>query len=207
MKAKFIFIFLLTIIFFGCVKSDDTNTLISIDRKLNSGQYDDAIQEGEKYVQDYPGSYKGWNLLGWAYLKTDNLKKAEQCFSKSISINDKSDNAYVGKGVLYRKMNRLDQAKQSYLKAISIVPRNAEAYSSMLVIELMEGNDKKAVEYGEKAWAIRKDLPSIPANLAIAYHYLGEPEKRDEFYKLAEDLGYHNMQAIEDIINGKTSIR
>jgi len=207
MKGKFIFIFFLTTIFFGCVKSEDTNKLISIDRKINGGQYDYAIEEGEKYVQDYPGSYKGWNLLGWAYLKTDQLNKADQCFSKSISINDKWDNAYVGKGALYRKLNRLDEAKENYLKAISIVPRNAEAFSSMLVIELMEGNNKKAVEYGEKAWAIRKDLPVIPANLAIAYHYLGEPEKRDEFYKLAKDLGYHNLQAIEDMISGKTSIR
>lgn len=207
MKARIIFILLFTIVLFGCSKSEETNKLISLDSKLNSGQYDYVVQEGEKYVQNYPGSYRGWNLLGWAYLKTDQLKKAEQCFSKSISINDKSDNAYVGKGALYRKIDRLDKAKQNYLKAISIVPRNAEAFSSLLVIELMEGNDKKAVEYGEKAWAIRKDLPNIPANLAIAYHYLGEPEKRDKFYKLAKNLGYHNLQAIEDMINGKTSIR
>jgi len=207
MKATVISILFLGIVLFGCSKSEDTKKLISIDHKMNSGQYDYVIQESEKYVQNYPNSFKGWNLLGWAYLKTDQLQKAEQCFNKAININDKCDNAYVGKGVLYRKMGKLDKARQSYLKATSLVPDNAEAFSSLLVIELMDGNDKKAVEYGEKAWALRKNLPSIPANLTIAYHYLGDLKERDKFYKHAKDLGYHNLQAIEDIINGKSSIR
>jgi hypothetical protein len=75
------------------------------------------------------------------------------------------------------------------------------------VIELVEGNDAKAVEYGERAWALRKDLPSIPANLAIAYHYLGNPKKRKEFYGHAKRAGYPDLQALDDIISGKTSIR
>jgi len=206
-RTKAVLILFFAAIFFGCSESENTKKLMSIDLKMNSGQYEDVIREGDKYVKSYPGSFKGWNLLGWAYLKTDQLEKAEQCFSQSININDKWDNAYVGKGVVYRKMGKLEKAKQSYLKATSLVPDNAEAFSSLLVIELMNGNDKKAVEYGQKAWALRKDLPSIPANLAIAYHYSGDPKKRDEFFNLAKNLGYHNLQAIEDIINGKTSIR
>lgn len=207
MKVKLILMSFLIVTLFSCSNSDDTKDLMSIDRKMNNGQYEEVIQEGNKYVKNYPKSFKGWNQLGWAYLKTDQLENAEQCFNKSIAINEKWDNAYVGKGVLYRKIGNLDKAKQNYLKAIELVPDNAEAFSSLLVIELMEGNDKKAVEYGERAWKLRKDLPSIPANLAVAYHYLGDLKKRDEFFNLADELGYHNVQAIEDIFNGKTSIR
>jgi tetratricopeptide (TPR) repeat protein len=207
MKAKVIFILFIGVMLFGCSKSEDMDTFVSIDRKMNSGQYEYVIQETEKYIQDYPDSFKGWNLLGWAYLKMDQLQKAEECFTRSININDKWDNAYVGKGVLYRKMGKLDKARQSYLKATSLVPDNAEAFSSLLVVELLDGNNKEAVEYGEKAWALRKNLPSIPANLSIAYHYLGDFTKRDEFYKHAKELGYHNLQAIDDIIDGRTTIK
>lgn len=207
MKIKLILILFLVVTLFSCSVSDDTKKLMSIDQKMNNGQYAEAIQESNKYVQNYPKSFKGWNLLGWAYLKTDQLEKAEQCFNKSIIINEKWDNAYVGKGVLYRKIGNSNKSKQSYLKAIELVPDNAEAFSSLLVIELMEGNDKKAVEYGEHAWKLRKNYPSIPANLAVAYHYLGNLKKRDEFFNLADKLGYHNMQALEDIFNGKASIR
>jgi tetratricopeptide (TPR) repeat protein len=207
LKAKTLLILFLGVLLFGCSESEDTKRLLSIDHKMNNGQYDIVIREGQKYVQDYPNSFKGWNQLGWAYLKTDQLQEAEQCFNRSININDSWDNAYVGRGGLYRKMGKLHEARINYQKAISLLPDNAEAFSSLLVIELMDGNDEKAVEYGEKAWALRKDLPSIPANLAIAYHYLDNPKKRDEFYRYAKNLGYHNLQSIDAIIEGNASVK
>lgn len=207
MKIKILFVLYLVIFLFSCSEVEDTEKLISIDRMVSNGEYSNAIEECKKYLKSYPESFKGWNLLGWVYLKTDRIREAEQTFNKSISINDKWDNAYVGKGVIYRKMGDLDKARQNYLKAISLVSNNAEAFSSLLVIELKDGNDKKAVEYGEKAWKLRKNLPSIPANLAIAYHYLGDFKKRDKFYKIAENIGYHKMHGLEDIINNKVSIR
>jgi Flp pilus assembly protein TadD len=139
-------------------------------------------------------------------LKTDQVDKANECFDKSLSINPRWDNAHVGKGAAYRKSGDNDNARKSYLKAIDIVPNNAEAFSSLVVIELLEGNHKKAVEYGEKGWALRKDLPIIPANLAIAYHYLGDYSRRDQYYKQAKRLGYHNLQTLKDIMDGKASI-
>ena len=111
------------------------------------------------------------------------------------------------KGATYRSLGDNENARKSYLEAIRILPENAEAYSSLLVIELLEGNDEKAVEYGEKAWGYRKDLAGIPANLSVAYHYLGEPDKRDYFYKEAEKLGYHRLETLVDIFEGRSGLR
>ncbi len=207
MKTNIVLVLVLGVIMLGCSGSEDSSKLIEIDRLMNSGQYAPAVQKSEKYVQDYPESYKGWAILGWACLKNDQSQKAEECFDKSISLNEKWDNAYVGKGVLFRRQGKLDLARQSYLKATSLVPDNAEAFSSLVVIELIEGNDAKAVEYGEKAWALRKDYPSIPANLAIAYHYLGNLQKREEFYQHAQRLGYHDLQTVQNIFSGKAGLR
>jgi len=143
--------------------SEDAGRLARIDRKFNEGDFDYTVRECSKYVEAYPGSFKGWGLLGWAYVKTDQLEKAQESFDKSLSLNPKWDNAHVGRGAMHRKKGDNNNARKSYLEAIKIVPDNAEAYCSLVVIELMESNDKKAVEYGEKAWSLRKDLPSIPA--------------------------------------------
>ena len=61
-------------------------------------------------------------------------------------------------------------------------------------------------EIVEKAWDLRKDLGSIPANLAIVYHYLGEEEKKQLYYKEAKDLGYHSMEAVDQIFDGSLSV-
>lgn len=207
MRIKVIAILLIGAVLLGCSKTDDVKRLVQIDRKLNSEQYENVIQESKEYLQEYPDSCRGWNILGWAYLNADKLEDAEKSFNKAITIDEKWDNAYVGKGVLYRKKGQLDKARENYLKAVELVPDNAEAFSSLLVIELMAKNDKKAVEFGEKAWKLRKDLPSIPANLAVAYHYLGDHKKRDEFFKHASEAGYNNLQGIKDIFSGKSSLR
>lgn len=207
MPLKYLALFLIIMSVLGCSDSEDTKKLLEIDRLMNGGRYAQAVAESKKYVARFPQSFKGWSILGWACLKNGQAENAEECFDKALSINEKWDNAYVGKGVLYRQQGQLDLARQSYLKAISLVPDNAEVFSSLVVIELIEGNDEKAVEYGEKAWALRKDYPSIPANLAIAYHYQGNRQKRDEFYQHARRLGYHDLQAIQDIFSGKVGIR
>lgn len=186
---------------------DDIQRLNRLDRRLGAGEFDYALAECTKYVQEYPRSFRGWTLLGWAYARTDELEKADECFDKSLEINPEWDNAHVGKGAVYRKQGDVENARKSYLAAIAILPENAEAYASLLVIELMEGNDQRAVEYGERAWELRQDDPTIAANLAVAYHYAGDLPKRDEFYRHAERLGYHRLETIQEIFDGTISIR
>ncbi len=188
-------------------QSDDLQRVELMDQRFNAGDFEYVVEEGTKYVQEYPNSLQGWSLLGWGCVKTDDFERAQQCFDKTLELNPKWDNAFVGKGVIFRKQGDNENARKSYLQAIALVPDNAEAFSSLLVIELMEGNDDKAIEYGEKAWKLRKDEGSIPANLAVAYHYSGNTEQRDKYYKAAEQLNYRNLGSLQDIFDGTISIR
>jgi tetratricopeptide (TPR) repeat protein len=128
MRTRATAVLLLVAASFGCANSEDVTRLTAIDRALDRGQYERVIREATEYLEDYPNSYLCWNLLGWGYLKTEHLEEAEQCFDTVLRINDRWDNAYVGKGVLYRKTDELDKARESYAKAISLAPDNAEAF-------------------------------------------------------------------------------
>ncbi len=86
------------------------------------------------------------------------------------------------------------------------MPQNPEALSSLLVIELIDGRYDEAVALGERAWQRNKVLASIPANLCIAYHYQGNPTKRDHYYQKAKDLKYAKMTALDDVIAGRSII-
>ncbi len=188
-------------------KANERARLLKINSSFTKGEVDYALTEARKFVQEYPRSDQGWSLLGWIYLKKDDLTNAEECFDKALSINPRWDNAHVGKGAMYRKLGDNAKARESYLKAIDIVPNNAEAYGSLLVIELLEGNNKMAVAYGEKAWALRKDYATIAANLSVAYHYVGDHSKRDQFYREAERLKYDNLENLREIFAGRRSLQ
>lgn len=202
-----IILLVISITFTGCSRKDNLAQLLKLDEALQNGQNEQVISDASKYLEKYPESFKGWNIVGWAYLDEDNLEEAEKCFDKAISINNKADNAYVGKGVLYRKTGELDKARECYLQSISITEENPEAYSSLAVIEMMEDNNEKAVEYGEKAWKLRKDSATIAANLSVAYHYTGNLEKRDDYYEHASDLGYDKLETLKEIFDGKATIK
>jgi len=185
----------------------DESELLAVDALFLQGDYEAAMKKGAAYVDAHPASFKAWSQLGWAHLKLDHLEEARTCLGKAIELEPTWDNAYVGLGVLCRMQGDLDGARDNYGRALVLVPDNAQALSSLLVIELMEGNDGKAIEYGERAWAICRDDPTIAANLAIAYHYAGNVEKRGLFFNHARRLGYRNTAGLQDIFDGKTSIR
>ena len=186
--------------------NDHLKTMEEIDSAFNQGRYDFVVKHARSYIDEYPESGQAWLVLGWAYLKQDNIEKAKECFEAALSIDSSSDNAHVGLGVVHRRCGRNELARESYKEAIRLCPENPEAFSSILVIELIEGRYDEAITYGETAWQLRKDLASVPANLCIAYHYKGNTSQRDYFYKKAEELKYRNMDALDDIIAGRTTI-
>lgn len=201
-QSKSLILLVVFVFLSGCtggVSEDDQDRLLKINDGLLERDFEYAVPEAEAYTRDYPESPSGWCLLGWIYAKSDSLQEAQTCFDKTIALDAEWDNAYVGKGVVFRKLGDNKNAKRCYLKAIEIYPENAEAFSSLLVIEIVNGDYKKAIEYGEKSWSLRKDSATIAANLSLSYHYIGDNNKRDEYFKHAQHLKYHNLETLQDI--------
>lgn len=180
----------------------DLAKIQSINSSFETGDYEAARNEVESYTEKYPECHQGWRLYGWSHAKLNELEEAAVGFNKAIELNPQADNAYVGLGVVKRKKGDLSGAREAYAEAIKIAPKNAEAFSSLLVIEIIDKDYRKAVEYGERSWALRKDLASIPANLAVAYHFLGNDEKKFYFYNEAKKLRYHLIENIDEIFEG-----
>ncbi len=190
------------------VPDDDTARLMEFEEMLNKGAFTQLIKEMPAYLEKHENSYQGHNLLGWAYLKTDAYDDAMKHFEKSVEINPKWDNGFVGQGAVWRARGDLDKASAAYHKAIELVPSNPEAYGSLVVVEIKRGDMKEAVKMGEKAWALSdKTDPTLASNLCIAYHYDGQETKRDEMYGKAKELGYLNMATLDQIIAGEIDVR
>ena len=194
----------------GCHSFDESvehsKKTVALDTLLKEGRAKEAVATGEAFVAAYPSDYRGWSMLGWAYLKTGRAKDAGQCFDTAVRINDSWDNAYVGRGAVYREMGELDSAIAQYEKAIALEPNNAEAFASLLVIELMRGNGKEAVAYGEMAWRLRKDHPAIAANLAFAYQLVGNRDKRNWFAKRALEMHYADRDPLVKLMAAKPPV-
>jgi Flp pilus assembly protein TadD len=134
------------------------------------------------------------------------LDEASRCFDQAITLNPKADNAYVGKGSVARKRNDIPAARAQYTKALEILPNDPQALSSMVAIEIIEGNYAEAVRYGEAAWKQDQSSATIAANLSVAYHYIGDIAARDRYFQHARKLEYALLGDLEDIFAGRSHI-
>jgi tetratricopeptide (TPR) repeat protein len=171
------------------------------------GHSERAITQLKAYVQAYPQDDLAWTILGNAYQDVDRLDNAQQAYESALAANPRQFKAITGQGILHRKRGEYDAAMQAYQQALAIDPAYAQAYSSMTAIALKRHEDEKALEYASKGYDLDQSNPVIAANLALAYHYNNDIDNRDKFTRIAERLGYHNMDTLHEIYSGESTIR
>ncbi len=96
-----------------------------------------------------------------------------------------------------------DQAYDYYQKALHYDSTDGHVYGSLVTIDLRRGNFDEAVRNGELAIQYEPNDPLMYANLALAYHYAGDLDKRDSTAATAEAMGYHRIDSLYAIIAGE----
>lgn len=76
-----------------------------------------ALVLAQKAAKEHPQEAMGENLLGWAYLYNNELKKAEDHLKYAQGLNPDLDATYLNFGMLYEKQNQLEKALKFYEKA------------------------------------------------------------------------------------------
>lgn len=73
-----------------------------------------------------------------------------------------------------------EQALAYYQQVIDLEPGFAPAYTSMAMIELEKNHDEEALRLAKKAYEMDFSNARVVANLAIAHHYSGNYNQRDQ---------------------------
>lgn len=171
------------------------------------GDLDRALSELDSYLNRYPQDDLAWTIKG-NLLEDKNLDgDAESAYQEALRLNPENFQATNALGVIHRKKGDYDRAMEFYQKALELEPGYAQAYSSIAIIELKRENDERALEFAKKGYANDPEDPVIAANLAVVYHYNNMFEERDKFTRIAEELGYQNIDSLAQIYNGSITVR
>jgi tetratricopeptide (TPR) repeat protein len=166
-----------------------------------------AVEELKRYLSHQEDDDLGWTILAHAYVDRGMYTEAEKAYTVALELNGDRFEALTGMGILARKTGDSRNAFHCYLKALHLNPGYAPAYSSLAVLELQRGRDASALEYALKAFRLDPLDPTINANLAVAYHYLGKTVERDASAGKAEALGYPDMAKVWKIFSGELTVR
>ncbi len=180
--------------------------LDAAEKLFREGNYEAALKGAENHLKHAPKSLQATTLKAWCLMKLDREEEAKPLIEHALRKEPDNVDTLVAMGVYYRITEDYDQAVRYYEQALEIDPDYAQALTSVLVVALLNGEIGKAVTYGERAWKNDHYDPVVAANLAVAYHYAGNFEKRDSFTKKAEKLGYNSLDTLEQIYNGEIII-
>ena len=88
-------------------------------------------------------------------------------------------------GDIDMRSGRMRSARAMFEAGLQIEPSDYRLLDAMSHLEAVEGNPKKAIEYGERGIAIKLD-PATLGTVGDAYASLGDRSRAEEYYKTME---------------------
>lgn len=200
-------IFLSLLFLNGCAQKPKSD-----DNQFNSAYADYQTDKAScqtkllSYTKEYPSDYKGWSLLGAVSVELNNDSLGQKSLNKALELNPKDVKALTELGVIERKKKNYDKAAIYYSQAIEIDPTFGRAYASLMLIELKRGNYQKAVELGEKGTSLEPNALYMKAQLALAYHFNKQIDKREALMKELTDKDFPYVDYYRQTFKGNATL-
>ena len=184
----------------------------SVIKLFANSKKQEAIDEVNALIKDYPKSSLLLNLVGTFYKSIKMPDKAIQSFENAITIKPDYAEAYNNLGATLQELGRLDMAVKNYEEALSIKPDYAEAYNNLGNICRENGQQDMAFKNYEKALTIKPDYAMAHYNFGIA---LKESGQRDTAVKSLEKAlaiqpnyvkAHHSLSSIKKFTKNDSQI-
>lgn len=209
-RAMFLLLSFVITVSLGCSQTASKTNMAKLNGIAGAiklaGPSPTVVAQLKTYLENYPQDDRAWAILGNCQTDLNDLPAAANAFETALKINPNLVEAITGQGILLRQQGRYEDALAMYQRALEIDSNYAQAYSSMVALEIIRKDYAKAVQYGEQSYRLDSTDPVIAANLAIAYHYLGDVANRDKFRNVAAQLNYRSMDSLQQIFNGEIEI-
>ena len=149
----------------------------------------DEISLWTDNVQKYPASYRSWNNLGTAYVKSGQAWLAEEAFKRALDREPEYPPARVNLAILWKDGGRLDEAYSliENFRETKIGTFSAEIYYNMGAIFASKGVLDWAIFHYGQAVNRLPDYSEAHFNLALVYRRAGKKtEARQSFQRFLD---------------------
>ena len=157
------------------------------------GKWDEAEQEYQAIIKNYPNAPGFHFLLGRLYLSRPDpdgklTQQAKEEFQKEIAIDPKNGPAHYILGELAGRANNWDEAITQFTAATKLDANFAEAYVGLGLALISVKRYEDAIPPLKRAEALTPGNPSLHYGLATAYSRLGQKEEADKEFAIHRQL-------------------
>ena len=169
------------------------------------GFIEQAIKEFDMAILFNPNDWMAYYGKGHLHSYYDDYLKAIENLQKAASINHGSELPRLLAEIGFAYLNiGINEKNIFYLqKALKLSDDSAVYYYSLAASERWLGNYEKAIEFGEKVYAIDSNITENLLMLAASYMYVEQNEESfnyiKEWIKKLENLGIHKINDMHRI--------
>jgi len=163
-------------------------------------QYQRAIEEFEKIVQQIPDYESGHRILGDCYLQTREYDKAVESFREALRLKNENYVSYYGLALAYFNSQRFGEALETLDEGEKYArsPRDRyQLYKTRGSTQYNLERFDRAISDLEKAISIQRGNPAELVQLGIAYFRTGRYSKAAQVLEQAVALDPGSPSAAE----------
>jgi tetratricopeptide (TPR) repeat protein len=149
----------------------------------SQGQLQEALDEIDVLIKDYPNESLLYNISGACYQALNQLDAAVKSYERALSINPDYAEVHNNLGNTHKELGQLDDAVKYYEQALVIKPASAEVYSNLAIVHKELGQLDDAVKCYEQALVIKPDFAEVYSKLGIVHKELGQLNTAVECYE------------------------
>ncbi|MFH1539141.1 MAG: tetratricopeptide repeat protein, partial [bacterium] len=117
-------------------------------------EYDLALTECEKYIEEWPDNYIGYELKAGVLSSKKDFKNAIEQVNIALSKNPYCSSCFYSLGVYNKSLEKWDDAEKALGKAIELSHRNDSYWTELGSIYQEQGKNKKAKTQYQEALKI-----------------------------------------------------
>ena len=167
----------------------------SIINLYSQGQLQQALEQAEVLMQQFPNSSFLYNICGAVYKELGQLDASVEAYNKAIVIAPHDAEVYSNMGNALKEQGKLEEAIEAYNKALAIKPDYAEACYNMGNALQDQGKLEEAIGAYNKALAIKPDNAEAYGNMGATLQDQGKLKEAIEAYKKALAIEPDNTEA------------
>ncbi len=179
---------------------DDPDLLLVLGKAyLHAGLLNEALAHVERAIYLRPDYWVGYDRLAWLHLSQGDLESAAIEFGHIIDCAPGYALGYVKLAAVYMYLERPDAARALLEKSLEIEP-TPSALTNLGSIYFDASQFAEASEYYQASLTLESNDYVLWGNLGFAYRHGVEPEKANEAFARAAELGEERrLEAPDDL--------
>ncbi len=144
-------------------------------------------------------AYADFTKAGYLLKEQGHFNDAVTAFNSAIALDDKSVDAYLGRGDIYLARGEEIAAIADYDMAVRIDKRTLRAYMGLGKARYNQGYHKKAIKRFKDARSLAPENPQVHRHLMLAYQAKGDKKQvrksYEKYLQYASDTDARQLQA------------